>query len=366
MHITEALIKKFFDGNCTPAEAALVSRYLKERPEIWKRYMADSWDQETETDGLPEEYSQSMLEEVKRRTFRPHSSGSKLVPFRRVTWRVAAASVILLIAGYLLFVLHGAKDKQDIASVRPSGTGKGAHPIGDIHPGWQLSANHTDQKLKMKLEDGSLVILFPHSSIRYAKHLAETADRKRDIFLEGQAFFEAARDKTRPFTVYAGDMATTVLGTSFSVHENKAGVLIQLYSGKVVVHAAGQNLKDWTRDVFLTPGQQLKYETATAMATVSDFPAAEKSLPKKNAAARDGESGDLVFDNAELPEVMSKLTRHFHTPIEYNKNELSNMYFSGAVLKTDSLSVILKVIANMNALRITQTPAGFSVHSSKN
>ncbi len=366
MHITEALIEKFFDGRCTPAEGALVSRYLREHPEIWKKYMAGSWGQEAETDGLPEGYSQSMLGEVKRRAFRSLTTEKGPVPFRLAIRRVAAASVILLIAGYSLFLLHGAKDKQAIAYARPSDTGKGNLPAGDIHPEWQLSANRTDQKLKMKLEDGSVVTLLPHSSIRYAKHFAATADHKRDVFLEGQAFFEAARDKGRPFTVYAGDMATTVLGTSFSVHENETGVLIRLYSGKVVVHATEQNLKAWTKDVFLSPGQQLKYETAGAMATVSDFPAEEKGLPKKSAAGPGWEYEDIVFDNTDLPEVMSKLTRHFHMPIEYNKNELSDMYFSGSVLKTDSLSVILKVIANMNGLRITQTSGGFIVHSSKN
>jgi ferric-dicitrate binding protein FerR (iron transport regulator) len=160
-------------------------------------------------------------------------------------------------------------------------------------------------------------------------------------------------------------MATTVLGTSFNVNENQAGVTVKLYSGKVMIRPAGNNLKGWKKDIFLLPGEEMKYENGQMLAAVASF-RDEIPVLKNGSSVKGGvEEEDLAFDNAMLSDVMSKLSKHYHTRIDYRKTELTNMYFSGAVLKTDSLSVILKVIANMNDLTITQTTDGFRVRPSK-
>jgi ferric-dicitrate binding protein FerR (iron transport regulator) len=277
---------------------------------------------------------------------------------------VAAASVALIVLGLRQFWPENAKHEKIAFAARPSDTGKLMTRGGLSIFEWQLKANHTDQKLKIKLEDGSVVSLFPHSSIRYAKHFTDPSEYKRDIYLQGQAIFDVTKEKSRPFTVYAGNMSTTVLGTSFSVAENDKGVLVKLYSGKVMIHAVQQNA--WTKDIVLKPGEQLRvtYDQGANLAIITAFDTGKPAPKETNAGSGDGPKG-LVFDNTELPEVMNKLIGYYHTRIAYNKTELSSMYFSGQVLATDSLSVILKVIAKMNGLQVTQTTDGFTVNTSK-
>ncbi len=376
MHITEALIEKFFNGRCSRNEAAFVSRYFRKHPEAWKKYMIDSWKGDVEKAGyqdsgfsgagypdqgsvVPGHYKEQMLQEIRRATFGHPSIGDRRAPVR-IAWRWAAAAASILFILGSIWMFKSKNEKAD-SITRSVATGNDVLKAGQTGEGWQLSTNRTDQKLKMKLEDGSVVTLFPHSSIRYGKHFP---DNKRDLYLQGQAFFQAAKDRRRPLTVYAGNMATTVLGTSFSVNENKTGVTVKLYSGKVMVHPAGNALKGWKKDIFLLPGEEMKYETGQMLATVSSF-RDEMPLPKNGSAKAAVDDEDMAFDNAVLSEVMSKLSKHYRTHIEYRKTELANMYFSGRVLETDSLSVILKVIANMNGLQITKTTDGFMVLLSK-
>ena len=365
MQITEKLMERFMKGHCSSVEAVFVTSYFRNNPEAWKKYMIGSWNEEVGKEELPYNYKELMLQEIRQKTFHSPAANKGRLPGRIGLRLIAvAASVLLVFSGIWLYKSENAKQKYIAHTGLRSAGGKETIRAIQTPIEWRLNANRTDQKLKMKLEDGSVVTLLPHSSIRYAKHFADNTEHTRDIFLKGQAFFEVARDKSRPFSVYAGNIATTVLGTSFSVHENKQGVLVKLYSGKVMVHAVEPKLKAWRKEIFLTPGEQLRFQTGAELAIVSSFATEKPQLQKTDAGIAD-DHGDMVFDNIALPEVMNKLIRHYHTPIEYKKTELADMYFSGSVLKTDSLSVILKVIANMNGLQITQTTDGFMLHPSK-
>ncbi|MDP4128798.1 MAG: FecR domain-containing protein [Bacteroidota bacterium] len=362
MQISDTLIEKFLNGRCTKAEAAFVSRYFRKNPEAAAKYLISNWNAADAESELPYDYKELMLLEIGKKTFQSKTRNAGRIYIRMgLRLAVAAASVILVYWGFREAQPENVKrEKIAFAEPRLNSPAKVVHK-GEISGGWTINTNRTDQKLKMKLEDGSVVTLLPRSSIRYASHFSDNMTGKRDVYLQGQAFFDVTRDKSRPFTVYAGNMSTTVLGTSFSVQENETGVLVKLYSGKVMVHTVRHNT--WNKDILLLPGEQLRYDTSANLTTVTTF-VIEKPVRKiSHAAATDDSS--MVFDNTALPDVMTKLIDHYHTPIVFNKAELSDMYFSGQVLESDSLSVILKVIANMNGLKITQTTDGFMVHSSE-
>lgn len=106
-------------------------------------------------------------------------------------------------------------------------------------------------KSYLTLSDGSKVILNSGSSVRYAKGF----DRdKREIFLEGEAFFDVFRDEARPFVVKKGEVSITALGTSFNVQAYGPEQLnISLVSGKVGIALAIQD----QQYVFLEKGESL-------------------------------------------------------------------------------------------------------------
>ncbi len=75
--------------------------------------------------------------------------------------------------------------------------------------------NHTPQgkRSRMVLADGSIVHLNAGSTIRYPASF----DRKREVYLSGEAFFEVVKNPSRPFLIHLDNGTVKVLGTSFNV-----------------------------------------------------------------------------------------------------------------------------------------------------
>ena len=87
------------------------------------------------------------------------------------------------------------------------------------------------QKLNLFLGDGTEITLNSESTIRFPKIFGE---EKREVFLEGEAFFDVQTDKERPFIITSDKLQTTVLGTSFNV---RCYISVAVLSGKVKVEA---------------------------------------------------------------------------------------------------------------------------------
>src|SRR5690606_31958131 len=107
-------------------------------------------------------------------------------------------------------------------------------------------------KSDLTLSDGSKVILNSGSSIRYIKGFEKD---KREVFLEGEAYFDVARDPEKPFAVRKANVSITALGTSFNVraYENE-DLNISLISGKVGI----EMLSDHQQYVLLEQGESLQ------------------------------------------------------------------------------------------------------------
>jgi len=73
------------------------------------------------------------------------------------------------------------------------------------------------KRIYVKLPDGSVVTLLPKSCIRYARKFNDNRSMTRDIYLNARLFLMWQKIKAEPFSVFAGNMSTTALGTYFSV-----------------------------------------------------------------------------------------------------------------------------------------------------
>ncbi|ACT93083.1 FecR family protein [Dyadobacter fermentans] len=150
-----------------------------------------------------------------------------------MAWRpwAAAASVLLLVAfgwaayqnNHVANLLAGQEQHWGIAdgeeAVHVTNTGKSLRHI--------------------RLSDGSSVVLYQHSSIRYPRHFLSG---RRFVELTGDAFFEVAKDSLRPFFVRSGGLVTRVVGTSFSIRSGSEGVTVAVKTGKVAVFPEGKAL----------------------------------------------------------------------------------------------------------------------------
>jgi ferric-dicitrate binding protein FerR (iron transport regulator) len=271
-----------------------------------------------------------------------------------VSMAVAAALSAVIVAGWLLLQPR----RQEVVA---SGgiVPKTVNSLARL----KHSANSTGKPERLWLPDGSEVILADKSEISYAEKFT---DDKRDITLIGKAEFKVAQDKSRPFTVYSMGLATTALGTVFTISafDQEENVIIRLHEGKIVIKTAEDGKARLKQDYYLLPGQSLIYNNRNYTAKLLD---ARKKKDRPGAGTRDEESyTDLpnlpennkgswyMFNNESLASVFDQLELLYDTEIVYEKKDMHNLYFAGKFDKSDSLSTILRQIAAVNNLKVTK------------
>jgi ferric-dicitrate binding protein FerR (iron transport regulator) len=201
-----------------------------------------------------------------------------------------------------------------------------------------------------------VVALSPNSSITY--HQPFTAGNKRTIYLLGRAMFQVAKDKRKPFTVVSGEIATTALGTAFTVtyQEQVNDIKVKLHEGKVVVQSSGEAPERPLKETFLVPGDELLYNRHNRLASITHSASGKEQWASTN-AARSGNSTIrkpdwYLFNGLLLTQVLDQLSQYYQAAIYYRPSEISNKYFTCKVEKTDSLESILADIALLNKLII--------------
>ena len=207
--------------------------------------------------------------------------------------------------------------------------------------------NQSNKNQTILLEDLSVVTLLPGSKIIYPKHFSE---EKRNVQLEGNAFFEIAKNPKRPFLVYTGKLVTRVLGTSFWIRNNpKSKVLdVEVVTGKVSVfeNLEAFNTQNLDEDllknnngVVLTPNQRVTYyaESRHLMTGLVNEPVKIESgvsvKPK------------LEFNNMQLPKIFQHLEEEYGIEIVLGNDRLEKCTFTGDVSDIplyDKLDLICK------------------------
>lgn len=280
-------------------------------------------------------------------------------PVKRISkWKSFAAAAAAIVAAAGAWLMYERNNTPDIAPATLAQTSVVVKPLVKQLQ-WTVLENKETAAIEKKLPDGSAVKIFAGATIKYKEPFAVFG--KRDVYATGQVLFDVAKDSKHPFTVYAGSLATTALGTSFTVKETKLGLNVELFTGKVVIRRTANLLKGWKEDVFLTPGEQMQYyldsERVTVTRRVTTEPAAKEAL----AVAEPVNQSLLVFESEPLPQVMKQLMKQYNVSIIYNEEDMAGMNFSGTLQKNDSLPVILQVIARMNGLTVTNKDDGFVV-----
>lgn len=169
------------------------------------------------------------------------------------------------------------------------------------------------------LADGTSVQLNASSAIAH-----DFTDEGRAVrLLRGQAFFEVAPDAGRPFTVEAGDVRVTALGTAFDVRLGDTETDVTVTQHAVLVELADG--KDTSLRV--TEGEQAAYDHASRASTVKD---------KDSMLAAAWRRGQLVVDNAPLSYVVEEMRRHFAGQIVIAGSGLAGRRVSGTMAVTDT------------------------------
>jgi transmembrane sensor len=259
MNITKQLLEKYFKGLCTEAEAAQVEAYLNQEDTSF----ADAW--------FEDMYQESIADMPAEK---PKVEEGMRVVHRGGWYRLAAAAVLMLLS--LFAWLWQSHQKSNIK--------------GSLAINWDTLANGGQNVKLLSLSDGSKVWLAPHSSLIFSSAYNQ---QRRELWLNGEAFFEVAQDHKRPFSVHTRELVTTALGTSFNIataNHADSSIQVSLVTGKVAVTAAAFSC-------ILNPGQMVRYNNNTALS-----PAAFNQDE-----VLDWKSNKLVFDGTPLADAFSKI-----------------------------------------------------------
>jgi transmembrane sensor len=333
--INDELIEKYFKGLCTGEEALAVQQFLKEHPE--HPFLIKEWEQADGQSALPGNYTQQMFDEVDAviRT-------SKKTFF---AWKYAVAAACM--TGIIISVL--VINKKQTAPPVLANVKEQAEAI------WSVQRNYGKKDTALVLADGSILTLSPNASVRYRADFNKY--NKREIFMSGRVFFEVAKNKQKPFTVYSRNLGTTALGTAFYVDapENAGKLSVELFEGKVVVALTG-NPGPAGGEYYLVPGQELVFNTVTGKAHISSFLAKTNRhsivKEKEQPSQTPGADVSYMFNNQTLADVLDQLSLMYGVDIQYSKATIGNIYFIGKIDRDDSLDKIIHDIAVLNKLSV--------------
>lgn len=181
-------------------------------------------------------------------------------------------------------------------------------------------------KAHLTLSDGSQVILNSGSKLTYIKNFE---GGRREVVLEGEAFFDVERDSLRPFTVVTGEVKTTALGTSFNIKSYDEGTLdISLVTGKVAVESSLEDLTYLT----LTPGEAVNIDVAQNHIVKGQFDAELVTGWTKKI---------LIFQKTPFWEAIRTLENWYGVNFEVVKKPDAQVVFSGK-FENETLEIVLE------------------------
>jgi transmembrane sensor len=254
-----------------------------------------------------------------------------------------AASLIIMIVAFLSFSKH----PDDFLT-----------KINEPSITWKTFANTTDLTQMIVLPDSSTVAIEPESKLRFSSRFNKV---KREVYLEGEAFFRVTHNANIPFFVHANEVTTKVLGTSFIVKaiKNEQKITVVVKSGKVSVftNPEKEDRSLAVREVILTPNQQIVYDK-------NEKEISKVLVNKPEAIIPEEEISRMRFEEAPVSEIFKALEKVYGVKIDFDEALFSNCRLTTVISKDDlygRLDIICNVIGTsytLEADRITISGSG--------
>jgi ferric-dicitrate binding protein FerR (iron transport regulator) len=184
---------------------------------------------------------------------------------------------------------------------------------------------------KVELPDRSVVWLNENSRLSYPDHFEGDM---RAVSFDGKAFFEIAKDSSRPFTVQSGDIRIEVAGTSFFVRSDMENhTVVTLVTGEVNIRRTDEsgNMASFTR---LAPGQQADFNRQTDEIAVNTINTAFYTAWK---------DGSYRFTNETLENIVRQLEYRFRIEIQLSP-KLADRRFTGRILPEHHIRDVLEIL----------------------
>lgn len=191
----------------------------------------------------------------------------------------------------------------------------------------------------IQLPDGSTVIVSPGSKLNYPSSFDGLT--KREVYLDGQAYFDVKHNPSKPFIIYTGKLKTVVLGTAFEINawSDESDIRVTVSRGKVKVQDRNNRILR-----IISPNQQITYNTLN-----ENIIHKVVNLPEYLA----WKDHDLILSDVTISEASALLEDRFQVKILIGDDHLKSKRFTTTVLKGEKIETILNSITEFNDAKFT-------------
>ncbi|WP_443938537.1 FecR family protein [Pedobacter sp. MW01-1-1] len=353
------LLKKYTEGTCNAEEKALVEQWYNQLP----------LDGNTPSIDAIERTQQRVWQNIN-----PKKSTGKYILLKRVS---IAASILLCLSIGMYLVLSKKESlfvaKKELKDIQPGGNkalltladgsvinldeaakgqiadqngiiirkaenGQIEYIVKDGSDVSKIGSNTISTprggQYQVNLPDGTKVWLNAASSLKYPYVFTSN---ERLVELNGEAYFEVSKDKTRPFRIKTALQTVEVLGTHFNVnaYTDENAVKTTLLEGSVKVNSILASVK-------LVPGEQSILTAQDDKLSINKEVDVDKELAWKNNL--------FSFDNDDLKTIMRQISRWYDVDVVYS-GKISDEKYVGDIPRNSNLSEVFKIL-ELNHIRV--------------
>ncbi|MCM1178051.1 MAG: FecR domain-containing protein [Bacteroides sp.] len=307
------LLDRFFDGETTPEENELLHSVLGEGMDTrFEEYSKDKWD--ANHYAMPEFRKEMMKADILRRIhaeedYRRHGR-MKLLKTAAAGLAVAASIAVAAIAGYRFHDMSQPVQEFEVVAER-------------------------GQKSMVTLPDGTKVWLNSGSRLAYT---SAYNSKNREIFLNGEAYFDVAKNRELPFDVNAGGMTVRALGTKFNVKAfpEDGKVAATLVEGCISATSGDAS-------IVLQPWQQAVLDSRTGKMLKTEVVNRNNPVPWRQ--------NEILFEGENLRQVGAMLERMYNVKVLI-ADDIADYSYTG-LISNNSLTNVLELISGTSPVRYT-------------
>jgi transmembrane sensor len=321
------LSSRKLSGEATPEELEELRLLLEQYPEALEqqKMLQQFWEQH---DNINQSVIEESLSKVLAQLNLPVAKPVEEAPETKVKpmWRhvAAAAAVIAILAGAAYFFTS----KPVVNNTQP------------LAAGVIEKQNSKGTKSTIELTDGSKIWLNADSKITYPE---EFNGNTREVTLNGEAFFDIAKNPSKPFIIHLAQGTIRVLGTSFNVraYENEKIVETSVATGKVAFIPTKKTNSTKSDTVFVVPEQKVSYAyTSNTVKTTATISADDKAWTE----------GRLIFKARTFEQIAVELERNFGKKVVFLSDDIRGYTLTGS-FQNNTLDEIVFYLSKTKAFR---------------
>jgi len=336
------LIQRYVTGNAGPEERQEVENWMAKSHENQRvvQELKQVWDQSPSENFNVD--VQHAWEQFRYRHQKKTQASKPVAGYVRkkstlpmYLFRAAAVLLVALFAGIFVMYQMNLEEQRDAEQAS-------AYNI------LQELETEKGEKARVTFSDGTQVTLNSASSVQFPRAFHGS---EREVYLEGEAYFEVAHNPEKPFIVHSQDARVEVLGTEFNVRgwSDDSAVEVVVRDGKVSVQSSTRPT-DVRSEVILTEGLKTELERG-------QNPAEPQRVDPVNHLL--WISGGMHFDNEPFYRVVRDLERRFNVDITVADHSLMDVPYTG-MFQYAELDEVLTVIAA--TMGVGYSREGFQVH----